>query len=266
MRTKQNQRLFFSGLVSILLHLILIGTIIAFKPPTLKQEKKVRLENLLVLKRGQSQDPTKNKEGSKKPSLAAPKNQPSAIPTPLSNPTTTAAKTPPKKQEQKQKDSHKKALEKFDPTPFNAKDLSLLEPSFLPQQSGGTYTSKQTDKGNDSETIQEINQLYGEEFGDLGTAQKDFIRNNLRNIGRITQSYLSYPRIAAYFEQSGVNAVEFYLHPNGDISGLKIIKSSGLSSFDAQTLHTIKIAYKDYPRPTETTLIRIHVTYSYYGY
>lgn len=273
---KANLRLTIALLASLLLHALIIASIYAINLPTTPVLKKVKLENLLVLKRGQSQDPSKKEEGARRPSLAArkapimPASRPNqSTSTPLRQSNATKKPMPQEKnQNKKQKDSQKKSLESYEPNHFDPKNLSFLN---QPQESGIQYpqnqqNSQEDNQGRDPQTTQEINELYGEEFGDLGTAQKDFIRNNLRNIGRITQQYLRYPRVAAYFEQSGVNAVEFYLHPNGDITDLKIIKSSGLNSFDAATLNAIKLAYKDYPRPAEKTLIRIHVTYSYWGY
>lgn len=261
---KKNNRFFISFLISLLLHGLVFGLLVFLKPQQPQKQTQVKLDNLLVLKRGYSQDKSKNTPGARKPSIAAKSIQPSPLITPNQNPLAKAS-TPPKAQQKKQKDTDKKALDTYNPSSFDARNLSLLDPSPSYMQNSTPQSATQIDKGTDPQTIQEIDKLYGEEFGDLGSAEKDFIRNNLRNIGRITQRYLSYPRLAAYFEQSGVNAVEFTLHPNGDISGLKIIKSSGLSSFDSQTLHTIRIAYKDYPRPSTPTLIRIHVTYSYFG-
>lgn len=114
----------------------------------------------------------------------------------------------------------------------------------------------------------DIEELYGEEFGDYGLAEQEFLVNNLRNIGRITQRYLQYPPSAIRLGQQGVSAVEFYLHPNGDISGLKIILSSDYMLLDRNSERTIEIAYKDYPHPSTKTKIRIFVSYglTYYGY
>lgn len=122
--------------------------------------------------------------------------------------------------------------------------------------------------GLDSITRRDIEELYGEEFGDYGLKEQNFLAQNLRDIGRITQRYLQYPRSAARLGQEGVNAVEFYLHPNGDISELKILLSSQFMLLDRNTERTIEIAYKDYPRPLSKTKIRIFVTYgiNYYGY
>lgn len=114
------------------------------------------------------------------------------------------------------------------------------------------------------DTQNEIMQLYGDELGDYGEAEQDFIINNLRDIGRITQYHLSrrgYPPDAGYLGQQGTNAVEFYLYPNGDISDLKIIQDSKSMILDKNTLTIIQIAYKDYPRPTTKTKIKIYVKY-----
>ena len=114
------------------------------------------------------------------------------------------------------------------------------------------------------DTQNEIMQLYGDELGDYGQAEQDFIINNLRDIGRITQYYLNkrgYPPDAGYLGQHGTNAVEFYLYPNGDISDLKIIKDSKSMILDKNTITIIQIAYKEYPRPATKTKIKIYVKY-----
>lgn len=112
----------------------------------------------------------------------------------------------------------------------------------------------------------DIEELYGEEFGDYGLSEQEFLVNNLRDIGRITQRYLQYPPSAIRLGQQGVSAVEFYLHPNGDISGLKIILSSDYMLLDRNSERTIEIAYKDYPHPRTKTKIRIFVSYGLYYY
>ena len=111
---------------------------------------------------------------------------------------------------------------------------------------------------------QEIRELYGQEFGSLNLNQQRFIKSNLDKIGKITHSYLRYPRIAGKIGQQGDNVVEFYLHPNRDISQLRLLTSSGYTLLDDNSIHTIKIAYKDYPYPTEKTKIRIRVMYRIY--
>lgn len=106
--------------------------------------------------------------------------------------------------------------------------------------------------------------LYGEEYQSFTKVQKVFLQNNLKNIGRITEKYLRYPRIAVRTGQQGTNIVEFFLHPNGDISDLRLIDSSGYTVLDKNSVDTIEIAYKDYPRPKTKTKIRIYVGYKLY--
>lgn len=111
---------------------------------------------------------------------------------------------------------------------------------------------------------QDIKDLYGEEFGSLDAEQRKFIKDNLSGIGRVTQRYLKYPQIAGKMGQQGDNIVEFYLHPNGDISDLKLLTPSGFRLLDENSMHTIRIAYKDYPYPSVKTKIRIRVMYRVY--
>ncbi len=111
---------------------------------------------------------------------------------------------------------------------------------------------------------QEIKELYGEDLYSLNYEERKFIEDNLSSIGKITQQYLKYPQIAGRMGQQGDNIVEFYLHPNGDISDLKLLTPSGFRLLDDNSLHTIEIAYKDYPYPAVKTKIRIRVMYRIY--
>lgn len=121
--------------------------------------------------------------------------------------------------------------------------------------SAGSYSAKM------------INQLYGREFDSFSSTQKKFIKHNLGTIYRITQRTLSrngYPEIAVRTRQQGTNVVSFYLHPNGDISGLRLKTKIGYAALDKNTLEVIRIAYKDYPLPNQKTKIVFYVQYSIY--
>ncbi len=288
-----NRNFFFSLILSVLLHWLIYflfehrGDFFPSKPKLVKVDPK----NLLILKRGHSQDPSKNTQGAPKPTLAGPQKPPTP-PTPPIPPTPPKPiekpKPKPKPKPEPKKPNHKhKALKKVEKVEekkiveekkeekkiveqkVEQKKIEEKKPvkkefdpnqlSFLPKEVAPPR--QENNKGLDNQTRRDIDELYGEEFGDLGTAEKDFIRNNLRDIGRITQKYLEYPQVAAYLGQDGTNAVEFYLHPNGDISDLKIIIGSEYKILDDNTLKTIQIAYKDYPRPKTKTLIRIRVRY-----
>ncbi len=293
-----NRNFFFSLILSVLLHWLIYflfehrGDFFPSKPKLVK----LNPENLLVLKRGHSQDPSKNTQGAPKPTLAGPQKPPTpptppTPPKPIEKPKPEPKPKPKPKPEPKKPNHKHKALKKVEKVEEKKvveekkeekkiveqkveqkvehkkveekkpvkKEFDPNQLSFLPKEVAPPR--QENNKGLDNQTRRDIDELYGEEFGDLGTAEKDFIRNNLRDIGRITQKYLEYPQVAAYLGQDGTNAVEFYLHPNGDISDLKIIIGSEYKMLDDNTLKTIQIAYKDYPRPKTKTLIRIRVRY-----
>jgi len=109
-----------------------------------------------------------------------------------------------------------------------------------------------------------VKKLYGDEFDSMSEAQKEFIRDNLSGIGRITEKHLRYPDVAGKLGMQGQSVVEFWLHPNGDISELRLLDTSGYKALDKNSIETIEIAYKDYPRPRQKTKIRIYVRYSIY--
>lgn len=114
------------------------------------------------------------------------------------------------------------------------------------------------------ENREKIIELYGRELGDYGMAELDYIINNLSEIGRITQYHINrrgYPELARILKKDGKNVVSFNLYPNGDISDLTIESSSNSLILDNDIQTTIKIAFKDYPRPSTKVKIRIYMTY-----
>ena len=121
-----------------------------------------------------------------------------------------------------------------------------------------------TPKGADKKLI---SSLYGSSYARMNSAQRRFIDENLRTILMISQrtlNYLGYPRDAARFGEQGTNIVEFWLHPNGDISGLRLRRRLPSASLNRQTLEVIKTAYMHYPRPKVKTKIIIYVRYRLY--
>ena len=114
----------------------------------------------------------------------------------------------------------------------------------------------------DSVTQSYLN-LYGEEYNSFTKVQKVFLKKNLRGIGLITQKYMWYPRVSARTKQAGTNVVEFMLHPNGDIGKIVLTTSSGYEALDKSSISTIKIAFKDYPKPKVSTKVKIYMTYIY---
>ncbi|MCT7547037.1 TonB family protein [Aliarcobacter butzleri] len=115
--------------------------------------------------------------------------------------------------------------------------------------------------------LNELEKLYGEEYKNFTKIQKAYLEKNLNNFQVITQRVLDrmgYPELAAKQKIGGINTVEFIFYPNGDISDLRIINSSGYSVLDKHSIELIEIAYKDYPKPTEPIKIRFRVFYRAY--
>jgi TonB family protein len=127
--------------------------------------------------------------------------------------------------------------------------------SLAPSSSSSSYSS------------QMIDQLYGSEFDSFTPTQKKFIKKNLGRIHRITQRTLiqnGYPDIAVRTRQEGTNIVTFDLHPNGNITNLRLKSRIGYTALDKNTLQVIRIAYKEYPHPKTKTKITFYVRYSIY--
>ncbi|UCN01455.1 hypothetical protein LCX93_05940 [Sulfurimonas sp. SWIR-19] len=132
-----------------------------------------------------------------------------------------------------------------------------------------TKSVKKKATHNNSNISQNIKKLYGDEFGKLTPGQQQYILDNQEIMRRITQQVLN--RVARVNIPRGLhvnrsNVIEFYLHPNGDMTGFRFISKSGYYILDDTTKETIEYAYSRYPRPKETTLIRYNVFYNLAGY
>jgi len=114
------------------------------------------------------------------------------------------------------------------------------------------------------ELTQSYIKLYGEQYFEFSKYQRKYLKQNLNKIGQITQRYLKYPSVSIRTKQKGINVVEFYLHPNGDITDLQLTDSSYYTALDTNSVDTIKIAYQDYPRPLEKVKIKIYIKYILY--
>lgn len=117
------------------------------------------------------------------------------------------------------------------------------------------------------EILNELQKLYGEEYDKFTKVQKAYLEKNLTNFQTITQRVLNrlgYPPLAAKLRIGGVNIIEFMFHPDGSITGLKVIDSSGYAVLDDYSVELIEIAYKDYPKPQTSTKLRFNVQYRLY--
>jgi outer membrane biosynthesis protein TonB len=116
-----------------------------------------------------------------------------------------------------------------------------------------------------SGVLQNIKELYGDEFGKLTPGQQKYILDNQEIMRRITQEVLY--RVARVnlprdLNVNATNVIEFYLHPDGSMSDFRFIKKSGIYVLDETTKETIEYAYSKYPHPKEKTLIRYNVFYN----
>lgn len=110
-----------------------------------------------------------------------------------------------------------------------------------------------------------LKELYGDEFGKLTPGQQKYLIDNQEIMRRITQEVLN--RVAQVnlprdMNVNRTNVVEFYLHPNGDMTDFKFLKKSGYYVLDDTTKETIEYAYSRYPRPSEKILVRYNVFYN----
>lgn len=124
--------------------------------------------------------------------------------------------------------------------------------------------SKKTASKTNSNVSSDLKELYGEEFGKLSPGQQKYLLDNQEIMRRITQQVLN--RVARVnldknLNVNSSNVIEFYLHPNGDMSDFRFLSKSGYYTLDDITRETIEYAYAKYPRPKEKTLIRYNVYY-----
>ena len=111
----------------------------------------------------------------------------------------------------------------------------------------------------------EMKKLYGSKWGELTTGQQRYMIDNLEVMRRITQKVLN--RVARVSLPRNINVnrtniIEFYLHPNGDMTNFRFLKKSGYFELDNITKETIEYSYAKYPRPKEKILIRYNVYYN----
>ena len=110
----------------------------------------------------------------------------------------------------------------------------------------------------------DFKEAYGEAFGQLSEGEKKYIIDNQEIMRRITQEQLNRlapVNIPRNLNVNTSNIIEFYLHPNGDISGLKMVNISGYEILDETSLQTIEYSYHRYPLPKQKTLVRYKVGY-----
>ncbi len=159
-------------------------------------------------------------------------------------------------------------VEQYIPLKQADKNVKKEEPlySLLSQDHSDKEKNKEKKQIRSGSSIaNNIKELYGEEFGKLSPGQQKYILNNQEIMRRITQQVLN--RVARVniphdLNVNRVNVIEFYLHPNGDMTDFKFLQKSNYYILDETTKETIEYAYSRYPRPEEKTLIRYNVFYN----
>lgn len=132
-------------------------------------------------------------------------------------------------------------------------------------RSADTAQQQKSTQKSGSSVSSSIKELYGEDFAKLTPGQQKYITDNQEIMRRITQEVLT--RVARVNIQNNMNVnrmnvIEFYLHPNGDMSDFRFLQNSGFYVLDDTTKETIEYAYSRYPRPQEKILIRYNVYYN----
>lgn len=295
-------RSYFALFVALLIHfiLLLIFWLLGSVVPEIKETKKPEEKRIKVALKEMPKKPKDagiDKKTPKPVTIAPPmpkgkqlkKIEKSATSEPIKRP---PIKYEPKKIEQKQKvEKLPINIAKKSPKPISAPEpkIEQLPPSKpyiqmtqkkTPQKSAKKYNSYDwlmEDKSNEevkdkkkklengSNITNDIKELYGDEFGKLTPGQQKYILDNREIMRRITQQILT--RVARVnlsrdLNVNRTNVIEFYLHPNGDMTDFKFLKTSGYFVLDDTTKETIEYAYSRYPRPKEKILIRYNVFYN----
>jgi len=244
------------------------------KPIPQPKQKIVERDKALIAKKDISENniTKKTNKTTKNKLKKKPKKEPKKKPKPKKQKTKKridkklVKKSPPKKSRkritQKRKQSTKSSRKS---TKYSSSMANSLMGSSRARSIQTTSSHRFSSSKVSSATRNIIKKLYGSEFDGYGEAQKSFIENHLAMIHRITQATLSrngYPEVAARTGQQGVNIVSFYLHPNGNISNLRLEVGMGYEILDENTLNVIRLAYKDYPLPLKKTKIKFYVEYT----
>lgn len=138
-------------------------------------------------------------------------------------------------------------------------------------QSDGSQSNQQNENHSSQRTSQvdqDVKELYGAKFAQLSPGEQKYILDNMEIMRRITQETLNRVgsvNIPNNLRVNSINVIEFYLHPNGDMTDFRFLYNSNYYILDDTTRETIQYAYSKYPRPQQKTLIRYRVYYNLKG-
>ena len=176
--------------------------------------------------------------------LVAPVPVPSAPPTPQPEPVV----VPPKPIEKPKPIDKPKPIEK----PKPVVDESTQKVDETPMTTSNTSSTSTSVKPSapPAPSVGEFN--FSSSVGDEKFAQ----------IQRAIQKHHKYPKKALKMRRQGIVEVKFYLQMNGDITDIKVVKSSGTEVLDEAAIETIRNASKDFPTLEKNYIITIPVVYN----
>ncbi len=247
------RRYFVSFIVALVLYLPLLYLLFFYKPTTKEQTQHLPLK--ISDFTTQKTPPTKEKEPTQPQPAPTPKPQklPKELhPTPIKDLQKILPEVASKQASKLEDKEANTTIEKP-----KRKDLVKANPLSV-DELNSLFANKPQRLSKEEKKLKD---LYGSEYDALSKNQKEYLKENISTIGSITQKYLKFPHLAAKLNMSGKNMVEFYLSPNGDISEIKLIDSSGYTLLDDNSIETVELAHKDYPYPKEKTRVRIYVDY-----
>jgi len=290
-------RSYFALFVAILIHILLLlfFWVLGTTTPETKKEQKPKENKIKVsLKEmpkkfkdsGETKEPLKKEpvmappmpKGSQLKELTQPAKKPPIKYEPKKE---EFDKTPPKtatklNKPEKKEEPKREPMPKTEPLPPTKPYIPLApeEEKKKKDPMGFLYEDKSAQEAKEKSTKQavgsnvgnaDLRELYGDEFGKLTPGQQKYLIDNQEIMRRITQEILN--RIARVnlrhdMNVNKVNIVEFYLHPNGDMTDFKFLQPSGYQILDTTTQETIEFAYSRYPRPDEKILVRYNVFYN----
>lgn len=137
------------------------------------------------------------------------------------------------------------------------------------QVSTGSIQPKRDPNRRESLISEDLKEAYGDALGKLSEGEQKYILDNQEIMRRLTQTQLNRTGstdIPNNLRVNDYNLVEFYLHPNGDMTDFKVIRHSNFFLLDQVTKDTIEAVYWRYPRPKQKTLIRYKFGYYLRGY
>ncbi|WP_457599831.1 TonB family protein [Hydrogenivirga sp.] len=235
--------------VSILLHALFVSALINFSPPKsepINHTISVSLKNLRIDK-AKKKIPRELKERRVKKRKARPvkrksrklvRKQPEK-PAPVREEKVQKPKEEPKPREETKSPKEPSREEKEKVPPADEERVAYTPPSDYPVGIG------------DEEEEEEETASYGEEF----------VEENLSVIREIVERYLTYPPVARRMGWEGTVVVRFVLTPSGVVEEENIEKSSGHEILDRNALRVVRIASREFPRPSQSVVVVLPVVY-----